>query len=158
MQQRSIELTVGLFIVVALAAFFMLALKVSGLSNFMYQNSYQINANFDNIGSLKPRAPVAIAGVKIGQVVAINLDKTTYRATVLMRIDGNQNTLPTDSSASILTEGLLGSNYISVTPGFDETYLKAGDVIQNTHPAIVLESLIGQLMFKLSSGDTKKKD
>ena len=141
-----------------IAAFFMLALKVSGLSNGIYQKGYQIKANFDNIGSLKPKAPVTIAGVKIGQVTRVELDKTTYKAMVVMEIDSSQNSLPKDSSASIFTEGLLGSNYIGLTPGYDETFLKGGDTIQNTHPALVLESLIGQLMFKLSNSNSKQKD
>jgi len=141
-----------------IAAFFMLALKVSGLSNGIYQKGYQIKANFDNIGSLKPKAPVTIAGVKIGQVTRVELDKTTYKAMVVMEIDSSQNSLPKDSSASNFTEGLLGSNYIGLTPGYDETFLKGGDTIQNTHPALVLESLIGQLMFKLSNSNSKQKD
>lgn len=158
MQQRLTETLVGAFILAGIAALFMLALKVSGLSDEMYQKGYQIKANFDNIGGLKPRAPVTVAGVKIGQVTDIQLNKNTFKATVVMTIDSNQNTLPSDSSASIFTEGLLGSNYISLTPGYDETFLKNGDIIQNTHPALVLENLIGQFMFKLSNSDSKQKD
>lgn len=157
MQQKSIEIIVGLFMLAGIAALFMLALKVSGLSNEIYDKSFQIKASFDNIGSLKPRAPVTVAGVKIGQVTEIDLNKTTFKATVTMKIEQSQNTLPKDTSASIFTEGLLGSNYISLSPGYDEQALKNGDTIQNTRPALVLENLIGQLMFKLTGSDSKQK-
>ncbi|CAM4448388.1 MAG: Intermembrane phospholipid transport system binding protein MlaD [Legionellaceae bacterium] len=150
MQQKTLELWVGIFIITGLAALFMLAFKVSGLSYKRYQNTYQVKATFDNIGSLKPRAPVTIAGVKIGQVTHIELNQTTFKATVTLEIDSSQNALPKDTSASILTEGLLGANYISLNPGYDDTFLKNGDSIQRTQPALVLENLIGQLIFKLS--------
>lgn len=158
MQKKTLEILVGAFMMAGFAALFMLALKVSGLSNQLAQNGYQIKADFDNIGSLKTRAPVTIAGVKIGQVTHIELNSSTYKATVTMSINKDQNTLPKDSSASIFTEGLLGSNYISLSPGYDEDFLKNGDIIQNTHPALVLESLIGQLIFKLSNSDSKQKN
>ena len=156
MQQRTVEIFVGLFILSGIAALFMLALKVSGISSEMYQKGYQVKASFDNIGSLKPKAPVTIAGVKIGQVINIELNKTTYKATVTMNIDSAQDALPKDSSATIFTEGLLGSNYISLTPGYDDIFLTNGDFIQNTHPALVLENLIGQLMFKLSNNSKQQ--
>jgi len=129
----------------------MLALKVSGLSTAMGSDGYVVSASFDNIGGLKIRAPVTLSGVRVGEVTDIGLDKNTFKAVVTMRIDSDQSRLPTDTSASILTQGLLGANYISFNPGFDETFLKNGDRIVNTHPAIILENLIGQLLFSLKN-------
>jgi phospholipid/cholesterol/gamma-HCH transport system substrate-binding protein len=155
MMQRTVEIWVGFFMLAGILALLMLALKVSGLTNTMRSQGYVVSANFDNIGALKPRAPVSLAGVKIGQVTRVDLDTGSFKAVVFMRIEKQQDKLPSDTSASIFTEGLLGSNYISLTPGFDETFLKNGDVIQDTRSALVLENLIGQLIFKLS-GDKKE--
>lgn len=155
---RVIEASVGLFIVAAVAALFALAFKVSGMSSFGEHNSYQITAPFDNIGDLKPRAAVTIAGVKIGQVTAIELDPKTFKAVVLMRINENAKEIPVDSQASIVTAGLLGANYVSLTPGFEENYLKEGDAIQDTHPAILLEEMLGQLMFSMKNDKQEAKD
>ena len=146
---------VGLFILGAVGALFVLALKVSGLGNVVGNNGYHINATFDNVGDLKIRAPVTIAGVRVGEVTGIKLNQQTFRAVVTMQINPNENEIPVDSSASILTQGLLGSNYISLTPGFDNNFLKEGSAIDNTHPAIILENIIGQVMYKLNSGDNK---
>ena len=137
-------------------ALLMLALKMSGLTSSIGSNGYRVKANFDNIGGLRPRAPVSLSGVRIGQVTEIELDPASFKAVVTMQIEKQQNQLPSDTAASIFTEGLLGANYVSLTPGFNETYLKNGDAIQETHPALVLENLIGQLIFKLS-GDKKDK-
>lgn len=149
MQNKTSELLVGLFILASIIALLTLALQVSGLGQIAGSNGYSIIAKFENIGDLRVRAPVSIAGVRIGEVTKIVLDKTTFKAIVTMQINPQQNAIPTDSSASILTEGLLGSNYISLSPGFADTNLKEGDNINDTHPAIILENLIGQLMFKL---------
>jgi phospholipid/cholesterol/gamma-HCH transport system substrate-binding protein len=153
---KAIEILVGLFIVAGMVALLVLALKVSGLGNVVGTNGYRITAAFDNVGDLKVRAPVTIAGVRVGEVAGIHLDNQTFRAVVTLQINPDENDIPTDSSASILTQGLLGSNYISLTPGFDNTFLKDGDKIDNTHPAIILENIIGQVMFKLnnSSGNS----
>lgn len=137
-------------------ALVILALKVSGLTQMGGSDYYQVSAQFDNIGDLKVRAPVRLAGVTIGQVSAINLDSKTFRANVTMLINDKDDYLPTDTSASILTAGLLGSNYIGLTPGYENTVLKSGGVIQITHPAIVLENLIGQLIFSQSNKDKKE--
>lgn len=150
MRERTIEISVGIFMLAGILALLVLALKVSGLSNSVGSNGYIISATFDNIGGLKPRAPVTIAGVRIGQVAGIELDRSTFKALVKIKIDKSDNTIPTDSSATILTEGLLGSNYISLTPGFEETFLKEGDRLENTHPALILENLIGQLLFNIN--------
>lgn len=150
MREKTIELYVGIFMLAGILALLVLALKVSGLSNTIGLNGYEVSASFDNIGSLKVRAPVTIAGVRVGQVTHIGLDTTTFKAVVTMRIDKAKKTIPADSSASIFTEGLLGSNYISLTPGFDTAYLKEGDEIESTHPALILENLIGQFLFSIN--------
>ncbi len=156
MRDRIIEFWVGLFLLVSIIAVLILALKVSGLSNTVGGNGYIITADFDNIGGLKVRSPVTLAGVRIGQVSAIKLDSKQYKAIVTMQIDSNQRQLPADTSASILTQGLLGANYISLRPGFDQAFLRNGSVIQDTHPALILEDLIGQLIFSLKSSGGKQ--
>ena len=156
--RRNLELLVGFFMLLGIAALLMLALQVSGLTqNIGHRNSYTLSAQFDNIGGLKVRAPVAIAGVRIGEVTNITLDPVTFRAVVNMNIDKKNNDLPIDTSASILTAGLLGANYISLTPGYQDALLKNGEMIQKTSPALILEDLIGQLLFSLK-GDDKDKD
>lgn len=135
----------------------LLAYRVSSFSEFERSSTYTLNANFDNIGGLKIRAPVTVSGVKIGQVTNIVLDPTTFKAKVTLIIDEQDNDLPTDTSASIYTQGLLGSNYISLSPGFSEQSLKNGDVIATTRSALILEDLIGQLMFKLTGSDSDEK-
>lgn len=156
LNSKVIEFTVGIFILLGVLALLMLAFRVSGLTTSGHDNSYEVTANFNNIGGLKVRAPVAIAGVKIGQVSAIDLDQQSFEAKVTLRIDGKENQLPTDSSASILTQGLLGANYISIAPGYEETYLKNNDTIEETHSALILENLIGQLIFSFTKNDDEK--
>ncbi len=159
MKERAIEIIVGLFMLAGILALLVLALKVSGLSSYASTDGYSVTANFDNVGDLKVRAPVTISGVKVGEVTGINLNTTSFKAVVSMRFFANQNKIPTDSSASIFTQGLLGSNYVNLNPGFDATFLKSGDAIDNTHPALILENLIGQLLFSLknSGSDEEKK-
>lgn len=155
MRERSIEIIVGFFMLAGILALLVLALKVSGLSTAMGGNGYMVTASFDNIGSLKARAPVTVAGVRIGEVTNIHLDTTTFKAIVTMRLNPKQDDLPVDTSASILTQGLLGANYISLTPGFANTLLTNGSRISNTHPALILEDLIGQLLFSLKNTASK---
>lgn len=156
MQKRILEITVGLFMIAGLISMLILALKVSGLTQGSASDFYRVTAEFDNIGSLKERAPVRIAGVKVGQIEKIELQNKHFRAKITLLINKRENNLPEDTSASILTEGLLGSNYISLTPGFETETLKDGSVISNTHPALILENLIGQLLFSLNSKDKDK--
>jgi phospholipid/cholesterol/gamma-HCH transport system substrate-binding protein len=162
LRKRSAEFLVGLFMLAGLVALLFLAFRVSGLTEIGSNHYYTLKAEFDNIGSLKPRSVVSIAGVKIGSVCSIKLVKNSFRAIVTMKIEDKYNNLPIDTSASIFTEGLLGSNYISLTPGFEEQNLKNNDMIETTHPALVLENLIGQLIYSLKSddakSDTKSKD
>lgn len=149
MKQRTIEIIVGIFVLAAAIALLMLAMEISGLTNTDKSTSYRIKADFDNVGSLKIGAPVSISGVKIGDVDNITLDPQTYRAVVVMEIFSKKSILPTDTSASIFTAGILGSQYISLTPGFAATDLGQGGQIQNTHSALILENLIGQLIFNM---------
>lgn len=154
---RWLEIFVGFFMMVGLAALLLLALKVSGLTSYTSQG-YYVTAIFDNIGDLKPRAPVTISGVHIGQVVSIELDPKTYQADVKLLIDHKYTDIPVDSTAKIFTQGLLGSNYISIDPGFENIFLKNGDKLVSTRSALILENLIGQLLFKVSGGDQNKSN
>jgi phospholipid/cholesterol/gamma-HCH transport system substrate-binding protein len=149
LHQRLIETLVGLFLIFALMAFSVLAFKVSGLTTLFPEKSYTISAEFDDIGGLKVRSPVKIGGVQIGEVSAIHLDEQSFKAIVRMRIYDEFNDIPDDSSAGIFTAGLLGDNYISITPMYNQTYLKDGSILQETNSAMVLEKLIGQFIYKL---------
>jgi len=155
---RIIEIIVGLFMISGLGGLIVLAFEVSGFTNIDDRNSYVLFANFDNVGGLKVRAPVAVAGVRIGRISDISLDDETFKAKVTMMVNKKDNTLPQDTSASILTQGLLGSNYVSLSPGFSAEVLKQGDTIETTRSALVLEDLIGQLMFKITGDDPKNND
>ena len=156
---RTTESFVGLFLLAAIAALIVLAFKVSGLTSFFKPEGYDVIATFDEIGQLKVRAPIKMGGVTIGEVTGIHLDPSTFRAVVDMRIDKKVNDIPNDSSASILTAGLLGDNYVAITPMYSTEFLKNGSEIEETHPAIILEKLIGQFMFKISnSGSTNKEE
>jgi len=152
-----LELGVGFFIVVALFGLLFLAFKVSGLTQIGDGNHYVLRADFDNVGDLKVRAPVSVSGVKVGRVSGIKLDPKTYRAEVILQIDKRFQDFPIDTSASILTQGLLGSNYVSLTPGFEQQMLKPDGRIETTHSALILENLIGQLMFSLTNGNNKNQ-
>ena len=154
--QRWIETLVGCFMLLALAAFIMLALKVSGLTSFFAPESYFVTAAFDDIGGLKVRAPVKIGGVQIGEVEQIKLDQITFKAIVKLRINDEYNDIPDDSSAAILTAGLLGDNYIAITPMYNKAALKNGSQIQYTNSAMVLEKLIGQFIYKMSNNSNNE--
>ncbi len=148
MHTKTVEITVGLFVAAGLTALLFLAMKVSNLSNLGGGDGYEIMARFDNIGGLKERSPVTMAGVRVGRVADISFDKETYEAVVHLRIDGAYNdTLPEDTSASVFTAGLLGEQYIALEPGGSETYLKDGAEITLTQSALILEQLVGQFIF-----------
>lgn len=157
MRNHWLELGVGFFIIIALCGLLFLAFKVSGLTQIGDGNYYVLRADFDNTGDLKVRAPVSVSGVKVGRVSAIRLDPETYRAEVIMQINKHFRDFPIDTSASILTEGLLGSNYISLSPGYEQKMLKPDGKIETTHSALILENLIGQLMFNLTNGNKNDK-
>lgn len=152
----TIEIIVGLFLIAAFAAMMVLAFWVSGLTSMGNNDYYPVYADFDNIGGLKVRAPVSIGGVRIGKVSQIKLDPDSFRARVTLLIDKHVHAIPDDSTASILTQGLLGANYISINPGFDDQALKGGDMIQNTHSALILENILGQLIYQVTGKDKDK--
>lgn len=152
LSQRLIESLVGLFLLLAILALTVLAFKVSGLTTLFPSKGYVVIADFEDIGGLKVRAPVKIGGVQIGEVTKIDLDESTFKARVNMRIDNKYNNIPDDSSAGILTAGLLGDNYISITPMYNESFLKNGSELQFTHSAMVLEKIIGQFIYKIGNG------
>lgn len=135
--QRLIETLVGLFLLFAITALTVLAFKVSGLTSLFPTKSYVVSAAFDDIGGLKIRSPVKMGGVQIGQVYRIDLDPVTFKAIVRMRIEDKFADIPDDSSAGIYTSGLLGDNYISITPMYSKNVLKNGSQIEYTHSAMV---------------------
>lgn len=155
--QRLIESLVGLFLIIAFIALSVLAFKVSGLTTLFPAKSYAVTANFDDIGGLKVRSPVKMGGVQIGEVSNIALDPVTFRAVVTMSIEDQYNDIPDDSSVGIFTSGLLGDNYIAVTPMYSKTFLKNGSNIQFTRSAMILEKLIGQFIYKMNNGDKNDK-
>ncbi len=158
MNRKFLEIWVGVFVAAGIAALAMLAFRVGNLTDADVVNSYRVSARFENIGGLKVKAPVTLAGVRIGRVVDITIDKSSYRAQAELAIDGSYNNLPTDSSASILTAGLLGDKYIGIEPGGADENLKNGGVIETTTSALVLEKIIGQFLFsKAAENDSNDK-
>lgn len=149
-RQKIVEVWVGAFVLFALASLVVIALKVSNFEGLTDKPTYKVDALFSNIGGLKVRSPVKISGVVVGRVEDITVDQATYQARVLMHIDKDYNELPIDTSASILTSGLLGDQYIGLTPGADDLYLADGSQIDLVQPALVLEELIGQFITKFS--------
>ena len=146
MQRKSLDLWVGLFVLAGLVALFFLASRVGNLSSFGNGETYPVLTQFDNIGGLKPRAAVKSAGVVVGRVGEIKFDDKAYRAVVTLNLDARYK-FPKDSSAKILTAGLLGEQYIGLEPGGDTNNLAAGDKISMTQSAVVLENLIGQFLY-----------
>jgi phospholipid/cholesterol/gamma-HCH transport system substrate-binding protein len=146
MGKKSIETFVGIFVLLGLLGLVFLALKAANLGSFSSGDSYSLTARFDNIGGLKVRAPVKSAGVTVGRVAAITLDSKRYQGLVRLEIHRDVQ-FPTDSSARILTSGLLGDQYLGIEPGAQEKSLAAGDEIKQTQSAVVLESLISQFLF-----------
>jgi len=148
MTTRWIEISVGGFVIAAALSLLLLAFKVSGLNfNADDDSTYTVYAHFNNVGGLKPRAKVTMAGVNIGRVSSIKIDPQWYDAKVTLRIDNSmRNKLSTDTTAMILTSGLLGENYIGIVVGAEEEMLADGGEIRDTQPALVLEDLIGKFL------------
>ncbi|KAB2876922.1 MAG: outer membrane lipid asymmetry maintenance protein MlaD [Burkholderiaceae bacterium] len=146
MSKRGIETLVGLFVLLGILALAFLALKAANLASFGQRDGYMLQARFDNIGGLKVRAPVRSAGVVVGRVTSIVLDPKTFQGVVTMEIDKGLQ-FPRDTSAKILTAGLLGDQYIGLEAGGDDKNLAPGDTITQTQSAVVLENLIGRLLF-----------
>lgn len=156
MQRTILDLWVGLFVVAGLAAILFLALKVGNMTGLESGQSYSLKAGFDNIGGLKPRAPVKSAGVVVGRVAEISFDNQTYEATVILNLD-NRYHFPKDTSAAIMTSGLLGEQYIALEAGGDEKKLADGDRMKITQGAVVLENLIGQFLYNKAGEDKGDK-
>ena len=146
MSRTTLDLWVGVFVAVGIAALLFLALKVGSISGSGIQSPYTLSAHFDNIGGLKVRAPVKSAGVLVGRVEEIRYDNERFQAEVVFTVDGRYK-FPVDTFANILTSGLLGEQYIGLDPGGEEKSLAPGEVIKKTQSAVVLEKLISQFMF-----------
>ncbi|MFN9571577.1 MAG: outer membrane lipid asymmetry maintenance protein MlaD [Betaproteobacteria bacterium] len=158
MGKKGIETLVGLFVLLGFLALVFLALQAANLATLTRGDTFTLTARFDTIGGLKVRAPVKSAGVTVGRVTAIALDRETFQGLVTLEIE-RRFSFPRDTSASILTAGLLGDQYVGLNPGGDDKDLAAGDVIRITQSAVVLENLISQFLFKSAAeggGDTKK--
>lgn len=156
MERSTLDLWVGLFVVAGLGALTILALKVGNMGNFGGVESYQLSASFANIGGLKPRAAVKSSGVVVGRVAEITFDNEKYLAKVTMNIEKRYK-FSKDTSASILTAGLLGEQYIGLEGGAEDAMLANGDALKLTQSAVVLEKLIGQFMFnKAAEGGSPK--
>ena len=153
MNSRTTEILVGIFMLLFLGAMLVLALRASDLSGVGGGDGYALTAEFENVGGLKSGAPVSAGGVRIGQVESIEYDSETYVALVTMAIDEQYAAFPEDTTASIYTAGLLGEQYIGFEPGAEEDYLADGDRMELTQSALVLERLIGQVLFSRSGSE-----
>ncbi len=145
-QTRTIEIGTGLFALLGMGALFFLTTQTTGRNDFSVSETYEVAARFDNIGSLKVRAPVSISGVTIGRVTDIQFDRDSLEAVVTFVVDSQYDQIPDDSDASILTAGLLGSQYVGLQAGGSEFYLEDGSEILFTQSAIVLENIIGKFL------------
>jgi phospholipid/cholesterol/gamma-HCH transport system substrate-binding protein len=145
MGRKGIETLVGLFVLLGLLGLVFLALQAANLGTTSGGATYAVQARFDNVGGLKPRAPVRVAGVTVGRVKSIGVDSKTFQGVVTLDIE-KAYSFPKDTAAKILTSGLLGDQYIGLEPGGDDANLAAGDTIAQTQSAVVLENLIGQFL------------
>lgn len=152
-QNRAVEIGTGLFVLLGIGALFFLTTQTTGRDDFANTDTYEVEARFENIGSLRTRAPVAMSGVTIGRVTDIQFDGASLEAVVTMVIDSQFGQIPDDSDASILTAGLLGSQYVGLQAGGSELYLEDGSEILFTQSAIVLENLIGKFLVKSGSDE-----
>lgn len=150
---RTLEIWVGLFAALGLLALFVLAMRVSNLNDFNEPDGYALTAYFQNIGGLKVKSPVTMAGVRIGRVSSIELDEKTFQAKVTLAILPEFDQLPEDTSAAIQTSGLLGEQFIGLEPGGSEDNLKPGARIEYTQSALVLENIIGQFLYSKAAGE-----
>ena len=157
MNRSTIDVWVGVFVAAGFGALLFLALKVGNLATFSTAQTYQITAKFANIGGLKVRAPIKSAGVVVGRVAEVRFDNESYEAVVTFNIDAGY-LFPRDTTAKILTSGLLGEQYVGLEAGGDSAMLKGGDRLRLTQSAVVLENLIGQFLFnKAAEGKDNNK-
>lgn len=154
MNRSTIDLWVGVFVAIGFAALGFLAMKVGNLASFSTSEVYRVEAKFANIGGLKVRAPIKSAGVVVGRVADVTFDNESYEAVVIMNVE-DRFKFPRDTSAKILTSGLLGEQYVGLEAGGDTVMLKSGDRMRLTQSAVVLENLISQFMFSKAQEDGK---
>lgn len=152
-QTRSIEIGTGMFVLLGMSALFFLTTQTTGGDDFQAESVYTVEARFENVGSLRNRAPVTMSGVTIGRVTSVSFDPLALEAVVEFVIDARFNQIPDDSDASILTSGILGSQYVGLQAGGSETYLGDGSEVMFTQSAIVLENLIGKFLVNSGSKD-----
>jgi phospholipid/cholesterol/gamma-HCH transport system substrate-binding protein len=152
-QTRSVEVGTGLFVLLGMGALFFLTTQTTGGDDFTAEETFTVEARFENIGSLRNRAPVAMSGVTIGRVTSVRFDPVTLEAVVGFVVDSQFDQIPDDSDASILTSGILGSQYIGLQAGGSDTYLEDGSEVLFTQSAIVLENLIGKFLVNAGSKD-----
>ena len=158
MKMRQLEIAVGAFMAIALVAIFFLAMQVSNLRAMTSSDGYEVRARFDNIGGLKVRSAVSMAGVRIGRVADIAYDQKNFEAVVTLRIDPQYSQIPEDTIAKIYTSGLLGEQYVGLDPGGSEEVLKQDSVIHMTQSALVLEEIIGQFLFSKAEEIAKDQE
>ncbi len=158
MNTRLVEIGVGAFMAAGLVALFFLAMQVSNLASISNDEGYEVTAHFTNIGGLKVRSPVSMAGVRIGRVVAISYDQKSYEALVTMRIGAQYDQIPEDSIAKIYTSGLLGEQYVGLDPGGSLENLTPGSEIAMTQSALVLEEIVGQFLFSKAEENAAVKE
>ena len=152
-QTRSVEIGTGLFVLLGMSALFFLTTQTTGGDDFKAESVYTVEARFENVGSLRERAPVTMSGVTIGRVTDVAFDPVSLEAVVQFVIDSEFDQIPDDSDASILTSGILGSQYIGLQAGGSDLYLEEGSEILFTQSAIILENLIGKFLVNAGSGD-----
>lgn len=152
---RQTEIWVGVFMVAGFAALFFLAMQVSNLGSANRGDTYMVTAKFDNIGGLKVKSPVTMAGVEVGRITDITFDKEDYRAEITIGFYDEYNTIPDDTFAKVLTAGLLGEQYIGLDAGGSEDYLEDGSEIETTQSALVLEEIISQVLFDKAEGGSE---
>jgi phospholipid/cholesterol/gamma-HCH transport system substrate-binding protein len=158
-QTRALEFGTGLFVLLGFAALFFLVTQITSRSVVWHETGYRLVARFQNVGSLKVGAPVSMGGVTIGRVESIDYDSSDYKAVARLRIEARYARIPNDSDAAVFTAGLLGGQYVGITPGGAETYFKDGDQIELTQSAVVLENLISKFLFEKAgqTGDKKSE-
>jgi phospholipid/cholesterol/gamma-HCH transport system substrate-binding protein len=157
-QTRTMEVGTGLFALLGIGALFFLTTQTTGKNDFDSDDTYRVEARFENVGSLKPRAPVSMSGVTIGRVTDIRFDSVALEAVVTFVIESQYNEIPDDTDASILTAGLLGSQYIGLQPGGSPVYLEDGGEVYFTQSAVILENLVGKFLLRGGPDDEGEKE
>jgi phospholipid/cholesterol/gamma-HCH transport system substrate-binding protein len=152
---RTIDISTGLFVLLGFAAILFLVTQITNREFTLNSTSYRLRADFENIGGLKAGAPVSMSGVTVGRVEDIHYDQKLYKAVVTLRIDGRYDEIPNDSDASILTSGLLGGQYIGISPGGSEEYFRDGQKIEFVQDAVVLENLISKYLFESAGKESQ---